>query len=396
MDISQFGSMFIQLSQGTFTPGQQVNGTINLNLLQQINGASQIYLVVAGMETVSLNERQETKVYGTTTAGGGTGKLRMRYFYRNIRHNENYPICNYRFPVYTFSSNSMPAGMYSFPFSFLLDANLPSSFTYKFTNPAFETEDWAKCIATIEYNLIALIDDNNPNTPPIRYVQKFSVNQADVENLGVHKCSVRKDNTSCFCMSQGSTIMTSYFEKNEYCPGEAANILTEIDNSTSSSGVPAVTVIFSQKYTFQAGPYIHQIDMQHQETNIRGVEAGSKLTAQRMEVKLVDKKGLLVTPTCRGKLVKNEYFLLNRAHIETSCNCDTPYAEAKMFMTIRNPEMKYQKWVQPQNWQPKVMPVAQFQPSQQYQQQVFPPELMIRPPVALETHKEGGSSKEAS
>ena len=387
MDISQFGSMFIQLSQGSFTPGQQVNGTINLNLVQQINGASQIYLVVAGMESVSLNERQEYFNW--------KGQSKKKY-YRNIRHGEEHPVCNYKFPVYTFPSNFMPPGMYSFPFSFLLDANLPSSFSLKFANPEYYTEEWARCSASVEYNLMAFIDDNNPNTPPIRYVQKVHVNQADVADLGVHKCSIRKDHYSCSCFSQGSTTMTSYFEKNEYCPGETAHILTELDNSASNELVQNVTVVFSQKYTFKAGNFTHQINVEHRESTSKGVEAGGKLPTQKLDIKLVPEKGRKITPTCRGKLVKNEYFLLNRAHVEPSCNCDTPYAEAKMFMTIRNPDMQYQKWVQPQNWQPQVMPVAQFQPGQQYQQLVFPPELIVRPPVVANNPEKDGESQDDS
>ena len=389
MDISQFGSMFIQLSQGFFTPGQQVNGTINLNLIQPINGANQIYLVVAGMESVSLNQRQ---VYYTYS---GSGKNRRRKtHYRNIRHNENQPVCNYRFPVYTFPSDFMPPGMYTFPFSFLLDANLPSSFSLSFFNPPGVNADWAKCMASVDYSLMAFIDDNNPNTPPVKYVQKVSLNQADVANLGVHKCNIKKENTCCCCFGKGSTALTSYFEKNEYCPGETAYILTEVDNSASSDAVQSVTVTFTQRCTFKAGAYTHQYNIDHQNSQINGVQEGSKLPTQRMEVKLVEQSGKVVTPTCRGKLVKNEYVLLNRAHVDTTCNCDSPYAEATMFMTIRNPDMVYQQWVPPQNWQPQAMPIAQFQQGQQYQQQAFPPELMMRPPVVADNHVEDGDSED--
>ena|SRR3990167_1713590 len=387
MDISKFGSMFIQLSQGSFSPGQQVNGVINLNLIQQIPGANQIYLVLAGMEMVSLNEHQPYfDLKGRNTKSKDI----------NIKHGEEHTVCNYRFPVYTFTSDFMPQGMYSFPFSFILDANLPSSFSLQFSNPPISRMEWAQCSASVEYNLMAFIDDNNPNTPPIRYVQKFNVNQADVANLGVHKCSIRKDHNSCACFGQGSTVLTSHFEKNEYCPGETAHMLTEIDNSASNEIVQAVTTIFSQKYTFKAGTYTHIFTVNHQESTTRGIEAGGKLPTQRLEVKLVGKKDVLITPTCRGKLVKNEYFLLNRARVDPSCNCDSPYAEATMFVTIRNPDMEYQKWVQPQNWQPKVMPVVQFQPGQQYQQQVFPPELIVRPPVVPENPANNGVPQHGS
>lgn len=389
MDIAQFGSMFIQLTQGYFTPGQQVNGTINLNLIQPVPGATQIYLVVAGVENVSLNQRQ---VYYTYS---GTGKNRRRKtHYRNIRHNETQPVCNYRFPVYTFPGSGMAPGMYTFPFTFVLDANMPSSFALNFANPPGSKEAWAACFANVEYSLMAFIDDNNPNTPPIRYVQKVIVNQADVANLGVHKCNIKKENTCCCCFGKGSTALTSYFEKNEYCPGETAYILTEVDNSASSDPVQSVTVTFSQRCTFKAGAYTHQHNVDHQQSQINGVPEGQKLPTQRMEVRLVDKSGQNVTPTSRGRLVKNEYVLLNRAHVDTTCNCDVPHAEATMQMTIRSPDMVYQQWVPPQNWAPQAMPVAQFQMGGQYQQQTFPPELMMKPPVVAGQHEEDGDSED--
>lgn len=389
MDIAQFGSMFIQLTQGYFTPGQQVNGTINLNLIQPVPGATQIYLVVAGVENVSLNQRQ---VYYTYT---GSGKNRRRKTnYRNIRHNETQPVCNYRFPVYTFPGSGMAPGMYTFPFTFVLDANMPSSFSLSFSNPAGSKEAWAACFANVEYSLMAFIDDNNPNTPPIRYVQKVIVNQADVANLGVHKCNIKKENTCCCCFGKGSTALTSYFEKNEYCPGETAYILTEVDNSASSDPVQSITVTFSQKCTFKAGAYTHQHNVDHQNSQINGVQEGSKLPTQRMEVRLLDKSGQPVTPTSRGRLVKNEYVLYNRAHVDTTCNCDSPFAEATMQLTVRSPDMVYQQWVPPQNWQPQAMPIAQFQSGAQYQQQAFPPELMMKPPVFAGDHEEAGESED--
>lgn len=392
MDISQFGSMFIQLTQGYFTPGQQVNGTINLNLLQPINGANQIYLVWAGMEHVSLNQRQSYEVPNPNPNASRHRRTLTKY--RNVRHNESQPVCNYRYPVYTFPGNMIPAGMYTFPFSFMLDANLPSSYSQIFHDPPVLKEEATKCNVTVEYNLMVFIDDSNPNTPPIKYIQKVMVNQGDVVNLGMHKCNIKKENTCFGCCSRGSTSLVSYFEKNEYCPGETAYVLAEIDNSTSSDTVISVIVTFSQKRTFKAGSYTLQYTTEHQHAGTNGVQGGSKLPAQRMEIKLTDQEGKLVTPTCRGKLVKSEYFLLNKAEVDTPCNCDTPYAEATMNLTIRNPDMAYKPWMPPANWQPKTMPVAQFQTGDQYQQQTFPNDLMIKPPVIPDIQQESGADVE--
>ena len=389
MDISRFGSMYIQLTQGHFTPGQQVNGVLNVNLMQAVLGANQIYLVLAGVENVSLNERHTRYTYH----GAGSSRRKKKH-YKNIRQIESNPICNQKFPVYQFPGSGMPPGMYTFPFTFVLAADLPSSFSFKFANPSNSKQAHAQCSASVEYYLMAFIDDNNPNTPPIKYVQNVAVNQAQVENLGVQKCNVKKANNCCCCFSKGTTSITTYFEKNEYCPGETACVLTEIDNSQSSDAVTSVTVAFTQSCTFRANAYTHRYVINHQKATINGAQGGMNLPAQRMEVRLVAEDGQFVTPTCRGRLVKNEYVLYNRAHVDTTCNCDVSHTESTMFLTIRNPDMVYNQWVQPQNWHPQAMPMAQLQMGQKLDQKTFPPELMLKAPANNTPYEEDGSSEE--
>ena len=68
-----------------------------------------------------------------------------------IEHFGDHHIFNHKFPIYMWQSHAMPAGQYTFPFSFLLNNNLPGTFYEK-------GNDWS---ADIYYEIEAEVESNS-------------------------------------------------------------------------------------------------------------------------------------------------------------------------------------------------------------------------------------------
>src|SRR3990167_4661968 len=181
MDISEYGSIFIQLNERYFSAGQQVNGTIILNVIRPIDKASSLALILAGTENTSLAEpyRHYFGVYKKGTP--------RKYNLKWRRWTETKEICQYRFPVIEFPEQRVEAGMYTFPFSFHLNQEVPSSFEGT-ERPFMGTSNIHDCIAKVEYSLMALIETPD-KTPLVKYLQKVTVNQIDVTEFGMHKAT---------------------------------------------------------------------------------------------------------------------------------------------------------------------------------------------------------------
>ena len=61
MAVSGFGTVYIQLDHGSYSPGQQVNGTVFLNVTQNFPDARELILTIAGMEdTLLIKECSES------------------------------------------------------------------------------------------------------------------------------------------------------------------------------------------------------------------------------------------------------------------------------------------------------------------------------------------------
>lgn len=369
MAVSGFGTIFIQLDKGSYAPGQQVNGTIFLNVVQNFPGANELWVTISGMEDTKLIEQKSRQV---SYYENNETKYRTEYYY--VTHQDYNTFFNHKFPVYNFTSMYVPAGQYTFPVSFVLPSGLPSTFNHTFYKHG-------NCHARVNYVLQASIRPiNMPGIPGIQCVQAFVVNQEMVLQTGMQRKEMDKQIVSCCCIKRGRTKIVTYFEKSTYEPGEIAFMVTEVDNSHGKSEILEIRGIFKQSLKITARGYTEFIMLVHQTVSIKGIKAGESLLgdqAKRIQIVLRSQSGSLVQPTCRGRLVSNEYSLVNKLKLDACLCCDQSPAH-ELALTVRNQDLHYEKWADmPSNWSPQVMGSYNAQFTSEYSEKIFyPPETV--------------------
>ena len=139
--------------------------------------------------------------------------------------------------------------------------------------------------------------------------------------------------------------MVSYFDKNEYFPGETARMVLEIDNSKCTADVYQIRGIFRQVLTLVAEGYTETIVIDHRTIPKSGIPAKKAVTGEnalRLEVILKTRGGENLQPSCQGKLVSNVYQLCNQLIIDVCWCCDSD-PSSTLKINIRNPDLLYQK-----------------------------------------------------
>src|SRR3990167_647586 len=252
MAVSGWGQIYIQLDKGSYSPGQQVNGTIFLNLMNNPPGARQVLLSLSGMEDTRLVERKERTEYYYVN---GERRSRTEVYY--VTHTDQNSFFNHRFPVYTFSTPFIPMGQYSFPVSFILPSGLPSTFNYFYDNGG--GVNYAK----VNYVMTAQINSSQVKAN-VLCTQNLVINQEQVLSTGTQKRTNTLEVKSCCCINKGTTNMSTYFEKNDYVPGEIAYMICEVDNSLCAAPVIHIKGKFKQKITIQAQRYNDTVILEHQ------------------------------------------------------------------------------------------------------------------------------------
>ena len=382
MAISGFGTIFIQLDKGSYSPGEQVNGTIFLNLVSNYVRANQLWVQITGLEETKLIEQRSRQVnhrHGDRTVS------RTEHYY--VTHHDVNSFFNHRFPVYTFPTAFLPAGQYSFPVSFILARGIPSTFNYEFFKHG---QNYGR----VNYCISAMVESPGMGLQiaPMRSVQTFVVNQENIVSSGAMRKEMNKKVTSCCCISKGHSKIITYFEKNDYCPGETAYMVAEVDNSQGKAEIQQVRGIFKQSLKLTARGYTERININHHEMQVSGIKPGATLLgekAQRLEVVLRSRDGSSIQPTCRGRLVSNEYHLINKLKMDACLCCDDSPA-CEIILNVRNPDMVYQKFVQPSNWHPQVMAGYNAQFSSEFS--APPPPIPQYPEFSSPDQNHGGQN----
>ena len=145
MAVSGFGTIYVQLNKGNYTPGEQINGVVYLNVEVDYPGHCEVRLNISGLEDTKLIERWTETKSSTDSEGNSTTEYETRY----TDHHEINTFFNYSFPIYKFSTSYVPAGNYTFPICFVLQKGIPSTFFYEFVQ--YNT----KCHAKVNYSIKA-------------------------------------------------------------------------------------------------------------------------------------------------------------------------------------------------------------------------------------------------
>lgn len=346
MAVSAFGTIFIQFDKGSYSPREQVNGTIFLNVFQNYPGAREVSVLIRGFEDTRLIER---KTRTTTHRVGKTTTTRTHTYY--VTHQDYNAFFNHQFVIYRFSTDFIPAGQYTFPFSFALPAGLPSTFNHTFHR-------YGANHAKVNYTVGARVGAFMQLGAPISCTQNFVLNQELIASTGNVRKEICKEVKSCCCCSKGDSKIVSYFEKNDYCPGETAFMITEVDNSKCKADILELKGTFKQLLRINARSYSTTLPFDHQTLVMQGIKQGETLLgeqAKRFSLQLKSTNGEYLQPTCRGKLVSNEYHLVNSLKMDACICCDI-HPTCSLVLNLRNPDQQTTRWeAMPSNWNPQQM-----------------------------------------
>ena len=339
-----FGTIFVQLDKGSYSPGDQVNGQVFCDIRQNCPGSSEIWVRITGMEDTQV---VEAKTRDVRYHENGQDKTRQETYY--VTHNQMNSFFDHMIPIYKFNTFWIPAGQYTFPFCFVLQQGLPSTFNYEF-------KKHGNGHARVNYIIEAKVKGQLNVFADIRCQQAFTVNQAVVFSLGSQKKEMKQNIVSCCCIGKGDTAITTYFEKAEYTPGETAFMICEVDNSRCKADIVEIKGIFRQNLKVTARTYTEHLVIDHQVITLKGIRGGENLmgpNAKRLSMPIRGMTGE-VQPTSRGKLVSNEYVLVNSLSMDACICCDN-HPACELGLTVRNPDLVYTPWQAPSNWAPQQM-----------------------------------------
>ena len=353
---SEHGNIYLKTTNPFYYAGENITGEVYLNLFKSYPAKS-LFLKVKGKEFCRWDE-QETEWINEPNG-------QRRAITKTIHRIGEKEFFSHKFPIWKWD-NEIPPGQYCFPFSMILNNTLPGTFfedeghfqgriRYK-AKVEMIPEHHFEHIKKMKYHQDLIIRE------PIKNPQLYNVPQENVVN----------SKTWC-CIDQGVSKIKCFFEKNTYCPGESANVITEIDNSLCSLPVRSLNMRLLMHIRLRD----HNGREKFIEETINSVDVpglGPRETAINEQRKLA---GLLLTnqrrnrqiqPSTSGNIVRCEYFLSVKTILDgvTCCAADP---EVRIPLTVFAPPLMNFNQVQaPLNWQPQMMPVYNcvFDPSYAY------------------------------
>lgn len=343
---SSYGSIYITFDKGAYTTGTQVNAMVMLNITQDMRDAASVWVTLTGQEHVYLVQRKSK----TTHTGSGKNR-RSKTVYWNVYHDDQKVFFHDQMCIYSFPGGFIPRGQYSFPVTFILKKELPSTFFYDFE---FHGTNFASIAYTFEAETRAM---NGAQVNPLEAKVPIVVNQ-DLSAFPMQtRQEIEKEVTTWCCCNKGKSKVVTHFQKNSYYFGETAVLFVELDNSQCSARLEQVKADFAQVITLRARTFSTTKHIVHQTTSVAGIGGNESRVgpdAPRMELP-VTSRGNDIAPTCMSSLINNSFELRAAAVVDACTCCDTdPTCVLKIAMT--NQAVAYQKWAeQPSNWQPQVM-----------------------------------------
>ena len=340
--------MNLIMEKGSHITGQQVNGTVTLDAAFDLTECGSVWVRVYGVEKTFLIERR-SKTYYT-----GSGKNRRRHVkYYNVNHSSGRTFFETNVCLYQFQGDCIPKGQYSFPFSFTLKSDLPSTFYYDF-------DYHGKNYASINYTFEAETrSTKNTAYNRLEIMRDFVVNKdASIDAQYSRKETSSEVVTWC-CCKQGLCKMVGHFEKSSYFIGDKAVLFVELDNSQCDVRVEELKVELVQNITLRAGGY--SVTQQNILETFSAAGVGPKeirigVDGSKFELPIKPKgDGNDNIPTCITDYIANSYDLQAVA-VVSGCTCCDPYPTCTLGITVTNKEVADAKKANlPLIWNPQVM-----------------------------------------
>ena len=382
---SQFGTLYVQTDKPSYFAGEEITGTLFLNL-QETYPADKIKIKIKGKERTLLiwfedmgpgphHHHPPPDRRPPWDRPHGPPRRRMEHIER-----EDAPCIYHVHTVFDAKAGGpMPPGQYSFPFSFKLPLNIPGTFHHVEQNLS----------ASIRYTIEGFIETVGNLAPRIKYKSRFTVRQPPmVSGDSVGGKSTTKVVCCGCCLPYGTVDIRANFEKNVYQPNETARAQIEVDNSHSSVDLKDIRLELRQTITIKA--------RYRTETRTQVVASSTGLNFLRSKEKSTILQESMVLPpspnvkdifnfdigfiknapmfskqfissTTTGKLIQSTFVLNVRATSDALCTNDP---EVNTPCHIIYPDYQLPIWQKPPEWHPKVYApvVIAVQPESGYAQ----------------------------
>jgi len=342
------GGIHVQLEKGIYKGGEQVTGTVFLQL-QEPSPSGAIVLGFQGTEYTRWKERRTR----------GTGKNRRTYY---VTRSAKAVLCNYRFTLYQFPGE-VPSQGITIPFSFVLPQNLPGSFNLSYFNTHAE----------ISYSVGA--EFTNIEQKGISNFSRLKLYQ-EIQSLGQAE-SVSKSAkllTWC-CLNKGTCSIRADYPQSSYTPAETAAVNVTLDNSESKIAVNSISMKLFKTIRLLAHPGSKVVSYCIVEASGQGTEAGTEnpksLTTQLFLNLSSVANQFEDQYTTYGNLISCEYTLEVSGDMDGCCMCcgDVPIVQKRVIILpqyMPPPPLP----PPPPGWNPQYMNQVAFMYPPEYQPQV--------------------------
>lgn len=239
-------------------------------------------------------------------------------------------------------------GLYSFYFKIQIPSRIPASIEYEWTSLS------NRCFGSIFYFVTAHISSNSAYYESgITVKIPITVNNAPNRAQGVNIAAQLEEHaTACCCWPLGMITQRSYFEKDNYRPGEDAYMISEVDATNLKVGVATISAVIKKFYISSCKGHVTTFNRTPSTVSLSGVEKGKMLVgpnAVRHKLQIPSD----LDPTTIGRLVRNYYTLSSVSNLDGMFVNQKP--EISLNLNLYNALPRRETWMPPSNWNPTVL-----------------------------------------
>ena len=207
------GNIQLQTAHPFYEPGNTINGLIYIEITEAVE-ASHIELEIKGGEKHSfIRFWQEQEGEGDDT--------RWVERHEKLKHKKKF--LEYKNRVFDIQGGVLNPGIYSVEFMTELPHNIPSSLHFKDKHSREEPK------AKVKYHIKATLHTYD-HSHSMKYKQVLIIREKPVNLVvGDAQSETSQIKTWC-CIDQGTSTMSSVFNKNVFMPNEVAEGLVKVNN----------------------------------------------------------------------------------------------------------------------------------------------------------------------
>ena len=263
------GRIQLQTEHPFYEPGNIVSGVIYMEIMEPIE-ASHIEIEFKGGEKASF-------IRHYTEAVERNGETHFENREEKLKHKKKF--LEYKNRVFDIQGGVLNPGIYSVNFQTELPNDIPSSLAFKHKKSREEPK------AKVKYYVKATLHTSHKHDE-MKYKQVLIIRERPV-NMVVGDAQSETSNIKTWCcIDQGTSTMSSVFEKNVFLPTEMARGAVKVNNEHCQVRATQVSFYVEQVLTVRCGHHSHTYRHRLVEQRMDGPDAGQADWATNMELDL--------------------------------------------------------------------------------------------------------------